>query len=99
MMTCTCLSLHDPAKSAVEQQKFIVFEENLDKLFLMCSTCSKPTAEVSKTLVGSMVVVHSLCVDGHPNRWQSQPMIDSKVAGNVCCLPVPYSSVATHFRM
>ena len=74
---------NDPVKSAVEQQKFIVFEENLDKLFLMCSTCSKPTAEVSKTLVGSMVVVHSLCVDGHQNRWQSQPMIDSKVAGNV----------------
>ena len=38
---------NDPAKSAVEQQKFILFEENLDKLFLMCSTCSKPTAEVS----------------------------------------------------
>ena len=63
---------NDPVTSAVEQQKFIVFEENLDKLFLMCSTCSKPTAEVSKTLVGSMVVVHSLCVDGHQNRWQSQ---------------------------
>ena len=74
---------NDPVKSAVEQQKFIVFEENLDKLFLMCSTCSKTTAEVPKTLVGSMVVVHSLCVDGHQNRWQSQPMIDSKVAGKV----------------
>ena len=26
---------NDPVKSAVEQQKFIVFEENLDNLFLM----------------------------------------------------------------
>ena len=74
---------NEPVKSAVEQRKFIVFEENLDKLFLICSTCSKPTTEVSKTLVGSMVVVHSLCVDGHQSRWQSQPMIDSKVAGNM----------------
>ena len=76
-------SNNGPGKSANEQQKIIVFEENFDKPFLMCSTCSKPTAEVFKTLVGSMVVVHSLCVDGHQNRWQSQPMIDSKVAGNV----------------
>ena len=51
---------NDPVKSAVEQQKFMVFEENLDKLFLMCSTCSRPTAEISKTLVGSMVVAGRL---------------------------------------
>ena len=76
-------SENESVKSPVEQKKFIVFEENLDQLFLVCSTCSKPTAEVSKNLVGSMVVVHSLCVDGHQSRWQSQPMIDSKVAGNV----------------
>ena len=41
-------------KSPAEQRKFIVFEENLDKLFVACSTCFKPNAEVSKTLVGSM---------------------------------------------
>ena len=76
-------SENESVKSPVGQKKFIVFEENLDQLFLVCSTCSKPTAEVSKNLVGSMVVVHSLCVDGHQSRWQSQPMIDSKVAGNV----------------
>ena len=48
----------EPIKSPASQKKFIVFEENLNKLFQTCSTCSKPTDEVSKTLVGSMLVVH-----------------------------------------
>ena len=47
-------------KSSAKQKKIIVFEENLDKLFLTCSTCCKPIAEVSKTLVGSVVVVRAL---------------------------------------
>ena len=70
-------------QSPAEQRKFIVFEESLDKLFVACSTCFKPNAEVSKTLVGSMVEVRTLCVDGHKNKWQSQPKIDSNIAGNV----------------
>ena len=70
-------------RSPAEQKKFIVFEENLDKLFVTCSTCFKPNAEVSKTLVGSMVEIHTLCVDGHKNKWQSQPKIDANIAGNV----------------
>ena len=70
-------------KSPAKQRKFIVFEENLDKLFVTCSTCSKPVTEISKSLLGSMVVVHSLCSDGHQNKWQSQPTIDSKIGGNV----------------
>ena len=59
-------------RSPAEQRKFIVFEENLDKLFVACSTCFKPNAEVYKTLVGSMVEVRTLHVDGHKNKWQSQ---------------------------
>ena len=70
-------------RSPAEQKKFIVFEENLDKLFVTCSTCFKPNAEVSKTLVGSMMEIHTLCVDGHKNKWQSQPKIDANIAGNV----------------
>ena len=49
-------------RSPAEQKKFIVFEENLDKLFVTCSTCFKPNAKVSKTLVGSMVEIHTLWI-------------------------------------
>lgn len=73
----------ESGKSPVEQKKFIVFEENLDELFVTCSTCSKPIAENCKTVIGSMVVVHSLCVDGHQNKCQSQPMIGAKITGNL----------------
>ena len=52
-------------------------------MFVICFTCFKPNAEVSKTLVGSMVEIHTLCVDGHKNKWQSQPKIDANIAGNV----------------
>ena len=27
--------------------------------------------------------IHTLRVDGHKNKWQSQPKIDSNIAGNV----------------
>ena len=37
--------------SPVYQRKFIVFEEQLDKLFVSCSTCHKPITENSKTLL------------------------------------------------
>ena len=70
-------------RSPAEQKKFIVFEENLDKLFVTYSTCFMPNADFSKILVGSMVEIHILCVDGHKNKWQSQPKIDSNIAGNV----------------
>ena len=69
-------------KSPVYQRKFIVFEEQLDKLFVSCSTCHKPIIENSKTLFGSMVVLQSSCVDGH-NRWQSQPTVNGRISGNM----------------
>ena len=59
-----------------------MFEEQLDKLFVSCSTCHKPIIENSKTLFGSMVVLQSSCVDGH-NRWQSQPTVNGRISGNM----------------
>lgn len=70
-------------RGLLQRKKFIVFEEQLDKLFVSCSTCGKPIAESSETFVGSMVVVQSSCIDGHDKTWQSQPMIHGKVAGNM----------------
>jgi ribonuclease HI len=70
-------------KSPVEQKKFVVFEKNLDELFVTCSTCAKPIVEQSKKCIGSMVVVQAVCVDGHQNKWRSQPMIGEKIAGNL----------------
>jgi hypothetical protein len=52
-------------KSPVEQKTFVVFEKNLDELFVTCSTCAKPIVEQSKQCIGSMVVVQAVCVDGH----------------------------------
>ena len=70
-------------KIPVEQKKFVVFEKNLGELFVTCSTCAKPIVEQSKKCIGSMVVVQAVCVDGHQNKWRSQPMIGEKIAGNL----------------
>lgn len=32
-------------KSPVQQNEFLVFEENLDELFVTCSTCAEPISE------------------------------------------------------
>jgi hypothetical protein len=55
-------------KSPVEQKQIVVFEKNLDELFVTCSTCAKPIAEQSKKCIGSMVVVQAVCVDVHQNK-------------------------------
>ena len=77
-----CESDNEPAMYTLYQKKFIVFEE-LDKLFVSCPTCYKPVAESYITFVGSMVVVQLSCINGHKNKWQSQPIFNGKITGNV----------------
>ena len=66
----------------VSEKKVLVFEQQLDKLFVICS-CGKPIIESSKTFVGTMAVVKSVCLDGHHNKWQSQPTLQGKIPGNI----------------
>lgn len=44
----------------VSEKKVLVFEQQLDKLFVICSSCVKPIIESSKTFVGTMAVVQSV---------------------------------------
>lgn len=68
---------------AVSSRKFLVFEECLLSLFMVCPRCDgpvKPTAKVTGTLV---TVDQECCACGFKRRWQNQPFLKQMPAGNL----------------
>ncbi|KAL1471345.1 hypothetical protein MTO96_039994, partial [Rhipicephalus appendiculatus] len=63
-------------------RKFLVYEDNLLELMKICRTC-RLAAEPSVELFGSMVVVTTVCKDGHLLTWQSQPKSGNYALGNI----------------
>ena len=71
-----------------QERKFIVFESSLDQLIakIKCPVCGKPQSNLKKTLVGSMVKVHTECLDDHTIlNWNSQPLLGRMPSGNLLC--------------
>lgn len=64
-----------------ESRKFVVFEDNLKELFKMCKVCQLP-CKVTTKVCGSMVFIEAVYRDQHTYKWQSQPVINKKPAGN-----------------
>lgn len=60
----------------------MVFESCLEQLFSVCKTCYSP-CDVSMKGVGTLLVVRTSCPAGHTNRWDSQPYINGRGAGNL----------------
>ena len=67
----------------MSERKFLVFEKNLDQLFVRCRICGEPTVDVKRSTVGSMVRVHAECMAGHVDSWHSQPVINQQPVGNI----------------
>ncbi|XP_064468680.1 uncharacterized protein LOC135382848 [Ornithodoros turicata] len=65
-----------------EDNKYIVFESELRKLFQTCPTCLQ-RCEAAFTSKGTLLRVTYSCKDGHERIWESQPYIGNKPAGNV----------------
>ena len=60
---------HDP----VSQRKYIVFENQLEKLLSHCPDCGAPVEEAEQTITGSLLSVNLHCLNGHNVVWDSQP--------------------------
>ena len=73
----------DDNANAAEEKKYIVFENELDKLFKFCQQCESIIATKTKHLKGSMITIKSTCLHGNSNTWQSQSMVNGAVAGNL----------------
>eukprot|EP00795_Rhopilema_esculentum_P009891 gene9891-18482_t len=55
-----------------QERKFIVFESSLQQLLIRCNICSAPTTIEKKTTRGTMLIVKSICLEGHSSEWRSQ---------------------------
>ena len=78
----------DSVPHPAQERKFIVFESYLDQLIgkITCSVCGKPQSDIKKFLPGSMVKVHTECLDGHAIfTWNSQPLLGNMPSGNLLC--------------
>lgn len=69
--------------TAPKEKKFIVFESQLNKLFVHCQKCCGPIDTTSQKTRGSMIIITANCINGHATTWQSQPSIDGSGAGNL----------------
>ena len=58
----------DDNANAAEKKKYIVFENELDKLFKFCQQCGSIIATKTKHLKGSMIIIKSTCLRGHSNK-------------------------------
>ena len=73
----------DNSQTLPKQKKFIVFENELLKLFKFCQQCGSPTDTTTMIQHGSMVTVKTSCMSGHTVTWGSQPQVKGTAAGNL----------------
>ena len=73
----------DTQTHPVTERKFIVFESNLDDLFVKCQECGSKITEKSKKTCGSSLTITSVCESGHSRVWHSQPHLGHQPVGNI----------------
>ena len=62
-----------PDTGPVKTRKYIVFEDKLDELFSHCRQCHLTVIKIDKKEKGSLLIVQTVCENGHNLRWHSQP--------------------------
>ena len=72
----------DKSQTLPKQKEFIVFENELLKLFKFGQQCGSPI-DTTMTQHGSMVTVKTSCTNGHTLTWESQPWVKGTAAGNL----------------
>jgi hypothetical protein len=63
--------------------KYLVFEEQLDRLFKFCPDCQSCITSTEKRITGTALTVSYTCHLGHNNIWHSQPYIRLMPVGNL----------------
>ena len=64
------------------KKKIIVFESQLNKLFF-CQQCGSIVIEKTKLTQGSMIKITTTCLNGHSNKWHSQPTVNGTAIGKL----------------
>ena len=66
-----------------DDTKFVVFKQELFKLFTRCPDCGAVVIKKEQSTQGTQLFVTLICKNGHRNFWSSQPMIEGMAAGNL----------------
>ena len=66
-----------------DDTKYIVFKQELFKLFKFCPECGATVTKKHQSTQGSQLFVTLVCINGHKYSWQSQPMLEGMAAGNL----------------
>ena len=66
-----------------DDTKFVVFKQELFKLFKQCPDCGADVIKKEQSTQGTQLFVTRICKNGHKNFWSSQPMIEGMAAGNL----------------
>jgi hypothetical protein len=66
-----------------ETAKYLVFENQINKLFKFCPDCGASITGTNKYITGTMLSVSYSCQLGHNNTWHSQTSLRRMPAGNL----------------
>ena len=66
-----------------DDTKYIVFKQELFKLFKFCPECGATVTKKHQSTQGSQLFVTLVCINGHKYSWQSRPMLEGMAAGNL----------------
>ena len=70
--------------SPLQTRNFMVNEDRLDEFFNLCCTCGLAKIEKKKKIVkGSVSSIEAVCIQGHVNKWDSQPSINGMPIDNL----------------
>ena len=79
--------------------KFLVFKQELAKLFKRCPECGAGIRKKYESTQGCQLLVTLKCINGHSYFWNSQPMIKGMAAGNLLIFSSILLSGATYTKI
>ena len=79
--------------------KFLVFKQELVKLFNRCPWCGAGIRKKHESTQGSQLFVTLKCLNGHTYFWNSQPMIKGMASGNLLMASSILLSGATYTKI
>ena len=79
--------------------KFLVFKQELVKLFTSCPKCGAGIRKKLEFTLGSQLLVTLKCINGHTYLWNRQPTIKEMAAGNLLMSSSILLSGATYTKI
>ena len=80
----------------LDDVKFLLFKEQMDKLFKRCPECGAAIRKKHTFTKGTLFLVKLKCINGNTYPWNSHSMVKGKAAGNLLMSSAILLSEATY---